>query len=302
MNSAPGKSPGRPRPACAIASSAASFGEALDRTGATRGSVSRKSTVPAMRVRRPSVGKRRMAWMPERPAVSAAQLSAWPWPREVTMPRPVTATRAAGPVRVADLGVREIGSSSRRLTLFSPPPEPGIAPGQAAVTRITPSPRRWPTTVTATSRRPSLGDQRGREGRAEGRLRLERVADEIAQSRHGRARREARQGRALLGRDPGRRRWRRRGRSSGASRPVAAQRAARLASVLPGRARRAVARHRAEAGQRPGAARGGVLGRFQHQEGGAAAEDEAGLVRRASGRRPGGSRGRAGSRPSRGSA
>ena len=33
-----------------------------------------------------------MRWMPERPAVSAAQLSSLPWPSEVTTPMPVTAT------------------------------------------------------------------------------------------------------------------------------------------------------------------------------------------------------------------
>ena len=52
----------------------------------------RKSTVPAMRVLRWSVGKRVIGWMPERPEVSAAQLSALPTPSEVTMPMPVTAT------------------------------------------------------------------------------------------------------------------------------------------------------------------------------------------------------------------
>src|SRR3712207_6412604 len=51
-----------------------------------------KSMVPAIFVRRPSLGKRVIAWMPERPAVTADQLSAWPWPREVTTPMPVTAT------------------------------------------------------------------------------------------------------------------------------------------------------------------------------------------------------------------
>src|SRR5688500_14753966 len=30
--------------------------------------------------------------MPERPAVSASQLASLPWPSEVTMPKPVTAT------------------------------------------------------------------------------------------------------------------------------------------------------------------------------------------------------------------
>src|SRR5665647_3840298 len=48
--------------------------------------------VPAMRVFRPSVGKRVMARMPDSPAVSLAQLSVLPAPSEVTTPRPVTTT------------------------------------------------------------------------------------------------------------------------------------------------------------------------------------------------------------------
>ena len=46
-------------------------------SGAQNGSTSMKSTVPAMVVRRFSVEKRRMRWMPECPAVSALQLSAF---------------------------------------------------------------------------------------------------------------------------------------------------------------------------------------------------------------------------------
>src|SRR5262245_19519392 len=48
--------------------------------------------VPAMRVFRPSVGKRLMVLMPDSPAVSFAQLSALQAPNEVTTPRPVTTT------------------------------------------------------------------------------------------------------------------------------------------------------------------------------------------------------------------
>ncbi|MHC2525288.1 hypothetical protein ACVIEM_002373 [Rhizobium leguminosarum] len=51
-----------------------------------------KSTVPAIRVDRPSVGKRLISWMPDVPDESAAQLSLRPWPSEVMMPMPVTAT------------------------------------------------------------------------------------------------------------------------------------------------------------------------------------------------------------------
>src|SRR5262249_7253805 len=45
-----------------------------------------------MRVFRPSVGKRLVGLMPDSPAVSSAQFSAWPAPNEVTTPRPVTTT------------------------------------------------------------------------------------------------------------------------------------------------------------------------------------------------------------------
>src|ERR1700680_3941163 len=45
-----------------------------------------------MVVRRCVSGKRLMRWMPERPAVTAFQLSARPTPSEVTTPMPVTAT------------------------------------------------------------------------------------------------------------------------------------------------------------------------------------------------------------------
>ena len=50
-----------------------------------------KSTVPLIRVERPSVGKRVILWMPETPEVNAFQLSSTPWPSEVMTPMPVTA-------------------------------------------------------------------------------------------------------------------------------------------------------------------------------------------------------------------
>ena len=92
MKSGPGKSPRWPMPAWPIASSAARVAKRSDRAGAQNGSAAMKSIVPAIFVRRPSLGKRVMAWMPERPAVTADQFSAWPWPSEVTIPMPVTAT------------------------------------------------------------------------------------------------------------------------------------------------------------------------------------------------------------------
>src|ERR1700751_63761 len=48
--------------------------------------------VPAMRVFKPSVGKRVMVLIPDSPAVSFAQLSDLPAPSDVTTPRPVTTT------------------------------------------------------------------------------------------------------------------------------------------------------------------------------------------------------------------
>ena len=93
MNSAPGKSPLGPSPAFATASSAASLARRSDSIGATKGSAATESMVPAIVVRRPSIGKRVMRWMPERPAVMRREGLVLPWPREVTTPMPVTATR-----------------------------------------------------------------------------------------------------------------------------------------------------------------------------------------------------------------
>ena len=49
--------------------------------------------VPATVVRSPSVAKRDILLIPERPFVSAAQLSVLPTPNDVTTPMPVTAIR-----------------------------------------------------------------------------------------------------------------------------------------------------------------------------------------------------------------
>ncbi len=91
-NSGPGKSPRAPIPASPIASSAAISANRCDSSGELSSSIGTKSIVPAMRVFKPSVAKRVMAWMPERPAVSSRQLSAVPTPSEVTTPMPVTTT------------------------------------------------------------------------------------------------------------------------------------------------------------------------------------------------------------------
>src|ERR1700753_799229 len=56
------------------------------------GSIGMKSTVPAIVVFRPSVGKRLMVRIPDSPAASFFQLSVLPAPREVTTPMPVTTT------------------------------------------------------------------------------------------------------------------------------------------------------------------------------------------------------------------
>src|SRR5713226_8209687 len=91
-NSGPGKSPLLPMPDCATASSvaiSASFSvSAVDEEGSTV----TKSTVPAIVVFRPSIGKRVTVRMPDSPAVSLAQLSSLPAPSEVTTPIPVTTT------------------------------------------------------------------------------------------------------------------------------------------------------------------------------------------------------------------
>src|SRR5262249_49806097 len=75
-----------------IASSAAISPMRSHSDGPQNGSTAMKSTVPAMRVWPPSVANRRIAWMPDPPAVSLRQLSSSPAPSEVTMPIPVTTT------------------------------------------------------------------------------------------------------------------------------------------------------------------------------------------------------------------
>src|SRR5450432_1913674 len=91
-NSGPGKSPLAPMPAWATASSAARLARRSESSVDVKGSTLRKSTVPAIVVRRPSVGKRVSVRMPDSPAVSFAQLSVLPAPSEVTTPMPVTTT------------------------------------------------------------------------------------------------------------------------------------------------------------------------------------------------------------------
>ena len=75
-----------------MASAAASVAMADDKSNAEYGSTPTHSTVPAMVVFRPSVGKRVIGLMPDRPAAIALQLSDLPTPRDVTSPMPVTTT------------------------------------------------------------------------------------------------------------------------------------------------------------------------------------------------------------------
>src|SRR3984893_10879726 len=95
-------------PDCSIASSVASPARRSVRPVEENGSTVRKSTVPAMVVFRPSIGKRVTVRMPDSPALSFAQLSVLPAPSEVTMPMPVTTT----------IGLPNL---SRGAVMFSPP-------------------------------------------------------------------------------------------------------------------------------------------------------------------------------------
>src|SRR5215211_1131529 len=91
-NSGPGKSPLLPMPDCASASSVTTSARRSVRPVEEEGSTVTKSTVPAMVVFSPSIGKRVTVRMPDSPAVSFAQLSFRPVPSEVTTPMPVTTT------------------------------------------------------------------------------------------------------------------------------------------------------------------------------------------------------------------
>src|SRR5262245_59696203 len=79
-------------PAWEIASSTARSASRSDRPVELKGSTGTKSTVPAMVVFRPSIGKRVTVRMPDSPDVSLSQLSFFPAPSEVTTPMPVTTT------------------------------------------------------------------------------------------------------------------------------------------------------------------------------------------------------------------
>src|SRR5258707_10364356 len=91
-NSGPGKSPLLPIPDSAMASSVARSASRSERSVDVKGSTGTKSTVPAIVVFSPSMGKRVMVRIPDSPAVSFAQLSDLPEPSDVTTPMPVTTT------------------------------------------------------------------------------------------------------------------------------------------------------------------------------------------------------------------
>src|SRR5262249_31668692 len=109
-------------PDCATASSAAMSASRPASAGEVRGSTGTKSTVPAIRVLSPSVGKRLIARMPDWPAASLLQLSLLPAPSEVTTPMPVTTTtgrpdvsrKDAMLVLPADLDVRSVDRFDER--------------------------------------------------------------------------------------------------------------------------------------------------------------------------------------------
>src|ERR1700712_1421656 len=98
-------------PDCSSASSGASSARRSVRPVEENGSTATKSTVPAMVVFRPSIGKRVTVRIPDSPAVTFAQLSVLPAPSEATMPMPVTTT----------IGLPNL---SRGAVMFPSPAEP----------------------------------------------------------------------------------------------------------------------------------------------------------------------------------
>src|SRR5260221_13067044 len=89
--------------------------------------------VPAILVLRQSVAKRVMEWMPDSPAVSRFQLSAFPAPSGVTRPLPVTTTTgrpalscmAAIPTSQAFAAAVSVDPLDQRQALAAPVPDAG---------------------------------------------------------------------------------------------------------------------------------------------------------------------------------
>src|SRR6478735_8003009 len=260
MNSAPGKSSWA-SPDWPMASSAASVARRSESTGAQKGSTSTESMVPAIVVRRPSVGKRSMRWMPDLPAVRAAQVSSLPWPRDVTTPMPVTAT--SGRPFVSRSAIAFSSSLGEPDGALAAPMADG---GDERLARL------------------ALGDQPCGERHARGGLCLDRVTDEIAGGMHGGLRRDVLESRLFLVRD-----------ALDAGR--AGQHHVGLGSELlrqgmkrcldaAGLAAGAVGGDACDGRERLCAARGGMLAGFEHQEAGARSEDHAAAIRRALPDRP----------------
>src|SRR4029079_2287767 len=121
-NSGPGKSRRAPTADCATASSAAVAASVSVREGAEKGSTGRKSTDPQMRVRKLSVAKRVILWMPDSPLLRRAQLSSLPWPSEGTTPSPVTTTIGRPALSVfADIRFSPSARGFHQRQAFTPP-------------------------------------------------------------------------------------------------------------------------------------------------------------------------------------
>src|SRR5262249_37781845 len=106
-------------PDWSIASSATFMAMRSPSSVEQNGSTGMKSTVPAIVVLSPSLGKRVMRWMPDSPAVSFVQLSALPAPSEVMMPMPVTTTTGRPFLSCADV-MPECSSRRRSRRLLDP--------------------------------------------------------------------------------------------------------------------------------------------------------------------------------------
>src|SRR4029077_15858020 len=130
--------------------------------------------VPAMRVFKPSVGKRVMVLMPDSPAVSFAQLSVLPAPSDVTMPRPVTTT-SGRPILSLPAVIFSLSSADaldHREAFASPVPDAGHQDWSHI-------PVRWPLqTGRVTGRKQTTMIKYGRGQRdVHGELRLQPVTE-----------------------------------------------------------------------------------------------------------------------------
>src|SRR4029079_15099501 len=168
-NSGPGKSRRAPTADCATASSAAVAASVSVREGAEKGSTGRKSTDPQMRVRKLSVAKRVILWMPDSPLLRRAQLSSLPWPSKVTTPRPVTTT--IGRPALSGFADIRFPPSARRFDqrqAFTPPmPNPRDHHLRDGGIRL-----RFDTRIITGRKQLTMADNRGGERDIHGELRL----------------------------------------------------------------------------------------------------------------------------------